>query len=597
MFADVTEGIGPQTTGKSSGRNYEIWPHSTILSHSDLLLLFLAVPDIRLPLCPAVFSQIRHSLSTADGGECVPLCGHWVPAPVHIREHLALQDKREISSLPGPRGCVPRGDPSLARRLLPASRAVLFQTVLPDGVLPRWKAPRTRKRHPVEGGARSTWPFTAVLHQNSRWGTERGPRGEGACQERMASGTSRPCREVGLPHSDGHFWASLRRVSVLEGPGQRKRRGGLVRWRGVSVRGAAATNTSSDPCAPSLFQEVRTPRSSIFQSVPARTPGCPPWWGGRTLVSLPRPVRPPVPPGGSAFVTPSQPNHLPQATPSYCPTGGQDCDTCILGAHGHAVHNTKGQHLVRRKCCPSANVGTPGRQVRNDRGLWGRWRARPGTGIRRARVAEALRCRKVSSWGLPSSLPPPTEAEEMDAGTVGQGRGRSRGDGGSAEERPAGLPALVGDHQKDGRCLIPGAVTPSGVPGSSGLVRMGSPGEQRERQVLFSCWGSTQGSSGSPRKSAAGRLRGPERSGISLKEGAFEEEQCCPRPGGLPGSGLRTRQRRPDHALPRTAGPTRWRPPRWKSQNPRGFSPQVCDFYTSKFYFLKTAFLKSVIFF
>lgn len=108
------------------------------------------------------------------------------------------------------------------------------------------------------------------------------------------------------------------------------------------------------------------------------------------------------------LVTPPQPNHLPQATPSYCPTGGQDCNTCILGAHGRAVHSTEGQPLVQSKCCPSASVGTPGRQVRNDRGLWGRWRARPGTGIRRARVAAALRCRRVSRGDPPSSLPPPT---------------------------------------------------------------------------------------------------------------------------------------------------------------------------------------------
>lgn len=86
----------------------------------------------------------------------------------------------------------------------------------------------------------------------------------------------------------------------------------------------------------------------------------------------------------------------------------------------------------------------------------------------------------------------------MDAETVGQGRGRSRGEGGSPEERPAGLPALVGDHQKDGWCLIPGAVTPSGVPGSSGLVRVGSPGEQRERQVLLSCWGAPKAPVGAP---------------------------------------------------------------------------------------------------
>lgn len=124
MFAGVTVRIGPQNPGKSSGRNYETWPHSTILSHSDLLLLFLAVPDNRLPLCPlssprsATASQwlVEENVSRSVVTR--------VPAPVHIGEHLALQDKREISSLPGRRGCVPRGDPSLAGRLLPASRAV-----------------------------------------------------------------------------------------------------------------------------------------------------------------------------------------------------------------------------------------------------------------------------------------------------------------------------------------------------------------------------------------------------------------------------------------------------------------------------------------
>lgn len=222
----------------------------------------------------------------------------------------------------------------------------------------------------------------------------------------------------------------------------------------------------------------------------------------------------------------SQPNHLPQATPSSCPTGGQDCDTCILGAHGRAVHSTEGQHLARESALPQPPWGPQGGQCVTT--------VASGAAGELALAQASAEPGWLQPRGAGGSQLGPTQLPTSSYGGGGDGRGEGRA-GSWEEPRGGGQPrgatcgaSCVGRGSSEGRAV---PHSRSGDPhlesrGAVGLCAWGAPGNTRKVRSCFHVGGAP----GRQQLRGCAALTGagcPSRRELSGKSGAALDPGGC----------------------------------------------------------------------